>query len=222
MFLRNGLRRKAAIELGTMCMGTIFYFLLSGLWRTTKVDMAFGAVGLVFVLWSARETRDRFWERPDKSYLVRLKESFLLSAAVSIPVLTLFAVMGAALALETSGQWTDVSTRILSPHLLKALPLYIVWAFVQQFLFQFYLMSRLRVLAPSAPYLLLALINGVFFSAVHITEWQVALPTFVSGVVWSLIYLKYRCLPPLAVSHALLGGTYFHWVLGRNVFAGLF
>jgi hypothetical protein len=42
----------------------------------------------------------------------------------------------------------------------------------------------------------------------------------VAGVVWSSFYLRDRFLPPIALSHAVLGTTYFYWVRGQDLLRG--
>jgi membrane protease YdiL (CAAX protease family) len=54
--------------------------------------------------------------------------------------------------------------------------------------------------------------NGILFGAVHLPAWDVALVAMVGGAVWSSSYDRHRSLPPLALSHGILGATYFSWV----------
>jgi membrane protease YdiL (CAAX protease family) len=63
-------------------------------------------------------------------------------------------------------------------------------------------------------------VNGVLFGAVHLPEWDLTLVTVVAGSVWSWYYLRDRYLAPIALSHAVLGTTYFYWVRGRDLVQG--
>jgi membrane protease YdiL (CAAX protease family) len=53
--------------------------------------------------------------------------------------------------------------------------------------------------------------------AVHLPDRELALLTAAAGIVWSWVYQRDRVLMPVALSHALLGTTYFAWVRGRDV-----
>jgi hypothetical protein len=37
------------------------------------------------------------------------------------------------------------------------------------------------------------------------------------GTLWSVLYFRYRQLWPLAVSHALVGTTFYYWVYGHDL-----
>jgi membrane protease YdiL (CAAX protease family) len=41
--------------------------------------------------------------------------------------------------------------------------------------------------------------------------------TAVAGVVWAIFYYRWRRLPPLAASHAILGATLHYWVFGNDL-----
>ena len=63
----------------------------------------------------------------------------------------------------------------------------------------------------------LAAINGVLFGAVHLPDVELTVLTSVGGAVWSWYYLRDRCLAPIAVSHAVLGTTYYYWIRGDDL-----
>jgi membrane protease YdiL (CAAX protease family) len=54
--------------------------------------------------------------------------------------------------------------------------------------------------------------NGVLYGAVHLPDLDVALVTVAGGVVWSHSYYRERIVYPIAVSHAVLGASYFYWI----------
>ena len=65
--------------------------------------------------------------------------------------------------------------------------------------------------------LTLAAMNGVLFGAVHLPDVELTVLTSVGGAVWSWYYLRDRCLAPIAVSHAVLGTTYYYWIRGDDL-----
>jgi len=59
--------------------------------------------------------------------------------------------------------------------------------------------------------------NGVLFGAVHLPDVELTVLTSVGGAVWSWYYLRDRCLAHIAVSHAVLGTTYYYWIRGDDL-----
>ena len=110
---------------------------------------------------------------------------------------------GASLA-ERFGNW----------HMLATAPLYFGWALLQQYIFQFYWFGRWLQVVP-AP--VAVALTAVAFAAVHFPRWPVMAVTLVAGAVWALIYLRWRRLLPLALSHALLGTALHYWVFGNDL-----
>lgn len=90
----------------------------------------------------------------------------------------------------------------------------VVWAYVQQMLFQFYLLGRLLTLLPR---LLAVALAAIGFSLVHCPEWGVVAATAGLGALWSLLYYRYRRLLPIAISHACLGAAFFYWIYGQDL-----
>ena len=77
--------------------------------------------------------------------------------------------------------------------------------------------TRLRTLFPSLHPFFQSALNGLIFGAVHGTDIRIAVLTALGGTLWSVLYLRYRLLWPLAVSHALLGATFYYWVYGYDL-----
>jgi membrane protease YdiL (CAAX protease family) len=109
-------------------------------------------------------------------------------------------------------------------HFLMTLCFYVAWALLQQTLFQFYLLGRLRALLPFASPMLLSTINGTAYGLVHlaggaplIQRSLVTGVTIIGGICWSYSYYRDRYVLPLALSHALLGTTFYYWVIGRDI-----
>jgi membrane protease YdiL (CAAX protease family) len=88
---------------------------------------------------------------------------------------------------------------------------------MQQTLFQFYLLGRLLVLFPKDQRIWPVLITGLGFSLVHLPDVWTSLVTAVAGVVWTFIYYRYRCLLPLAFSHAALGTAFYYGICGHDL-----
>jgi membrane protease YdiL (CAAX protease family) len=110
---------------------------------------------------------------------------------------------------------------MFSLNFLLAVVLYIPWAMLQQTLFQFYLLGRLRALLPFASPLFLSIVNGIAYGLVHFETnvWSIGVTvvTIIGGIFWSYSYHRDRYVLPIAVSHALLGSTFYYWVYGRDL-----
>jgi len=82
---------------------------------------------------------------------------------------------------------------------------YAIWAFAQQFLLQIFFLQRFLRLAPTRA---LALILAVgIFTLAHLPNPILTLATLVFGLAACLLFLRYRNLIPLAITHAILGIT---------------
>jgi membrane protease YdiL (CAAX protease family) len=116
---------------------------------------------------------------------------------VLLAVAALFAAIGVARDLHTLH-------RLYGPlpvvaHILA----YAVWALVQQFILQVYVLLRLlRLGLRRAPAIALA---AVLFAIAHIPNPVLVPITLVWGTVTSLLYLRYRSLYALALAHGILG-----------------
>lgn len=202
---RLSVRRRVALELGTLAvLGTLFLVLVPQ--RPILVDAGLALLALGLVALTARDTSERVWRPPLEPRADRLRRSAVHLLLGTATVVLLFAA------------WRIlVGGPVLKRTLFVALILFVPWAFLQQALFQFYLLGRLRALLAGAPRLVVAMVNGVLFGAVHLPEWDVTLVTIVGGSAWSWYYLRDRSLVPIALSHAVLGTTYFYWVRGQDL-----
>jgi hypothetical protein len=120
-----------------------------------------------------------------------------------------------ALLLVGYGWWTGKAK--WSRRVLVVLPLYLVWGFVQQWIFQGILNNRLQELIGS-PWGV-PLLVGAVFSAVHAPRWTLVVLTIVIGPVWAFIYTMSPNLFALAVSHAVLGALAYLCVIGEDPLA---
>src|SRR5207249_2304443 len=90
-----------------------------------------------------------------------------------------------ALLFAIVGSWTGRPGSLFKATMLGALVFFTPWAALQQMLFQFYLLGRLRVLIPASPALTLAAMNGVLFGTVHLPDVELTVLTSIGGAVWS-------------------------------------
>ena len=177
--------------------------------RPPYIDFALAAAAALLIVTSRARSR-RFWElapqpRPDGRQAWRASATFTAAALVVL-----------ALAAVAFGprDGPSLQQRLLNWHLLLAAALYLPWALLQQYIFQFYWFGRWLRLVPVP---LAVALTAVAFAAVHFPRWPVMLVTLMAGTVWSLCYYRWRALLPLAVSHALLGTTLHYWVFGRDL-----
>src|SRR5205823_14590237 len=128
----------------------------------------------------------------------RFSQCVKITLWVTAPTVVGFLLVGEILGYRNGG-WTAVTERILNWKILAVFGAYIAWALIQQTLFQFYLLGRLLALFPRAMPLWPVLVTGLGFSLVHLPDIPTTLVTAIAGVVWTLIYCRYRCLLPLAI-----------------------
>jgi hypothetical protein len=201
------LRRRVALELATLAVLTPVYLLVVP-HRPGWLDAGLGFAAVVAVAATARHTREQIWGPPVTERRDRLRHSWRHVLIATSVVALLFAIIGS---------WTGRPTSLFKPTMLGALVLFMPWAALQQVLFQFYLLGRLRTLVPACAPPTLAAMNGVLFGAVHLPDVELTVLTSVGGAVWSWYYLRDRCLAPIAVSHAVLGTTYYYWIRGDDL-----
>lgn len=179
--------------------------------RPGYVDVLLAIVAVAFILAGVRRSR-RLWEthRLDVPGEPTLGRAAAASAAFTLVALVVLLAAGFVIG-QGDG---DAVERFSNPRILGAFVLYLPWALLQQFVFQFYLLGRLLVLLPVWA---AVAITALAFSLVHFPRAPVMAVTLVAGVAWALIYRRYRVLLPLAVSHALLGSALHYWVFGRDL-----
>lgn len=232
-FYPNGLahptlpmRRRIALELAVLSGLTGLYLTVFPN-RPLGVDVglslvAMGVIGLV-----AKDTRERIWGPPASMQFVRIRRCVWNMGLFTVPSVIAMGIFGAGSAwhehLAAGGEdsamavaWA-IAHRLFHPHFFLALVLYVPWALAQQTLFQFYLLGRLRGLLPFASPLTLSIICGMFYGAAHLPELSVAFVTTIGGAVWSYSYHRDRLVWPIAISHAIMGSTFYYWVYNENL-----
>lgn len=207
-------RAGVIAELSIILVATIA-FLVVFQTRPRYLDAVLGLAAVALIALASRRSR-KLWMREQKVQSdprLRAARATRLAAAFTLPVTVLFLLVGLRLGYSAEG-WGGALERVGNWHLLPALLLYLAWGLLQQFVFQFYLLGRLLYILPAAAAIAL---TGIAFSMVHFPRVPVMAVTLIAGIVWALIYRRYRSLLPLAVSHALLGATLHYWVFGRDL-----
>ncbi len=214
------LRRRLAIELvllGVCATG----FLLIFPQRSLSVDVGIALFALRLIGLDARFTQRVIWSRFPPRYEpmrepARRKRCFLITLTVTacLVLMLLGLVMGIAYA---QGGWDQVRAQVFTWHLLPAIGLFFPWALVQQTLFQFYLLGRLRLVIPTQSPQFAIVLTGMTYAMTHLPDLTVTLLTSFAGVFWSSIYYRFRVLTPIALSHAVLGASFYYWIYGRDL-----
>jgi len=213
------LRLRIAVELAVLViLTTLLLVFLPREMRNTATYSCLALVGLGLVGFTARETKERIWGPPESADFDRVRRCTLSMAALTGPPVILFLFLGAA-ARYFGFRLPHGGCSMFSLDFLIALVIYLPWALLQQTLFQFYLLGRLRALLPFASPLFLSALNGLFYGLVHLPDLPVTLVTIVGGMFWSYSYHRDRYVLPIAISHALLGSTFYYWILGQDLVA---
>lgn len=178
--------------------------------RPAYVDFALAGAAVALIVLSARRSR-RLWALAPAPAAPGARAAWQLAGGFTALSLIVLAGAGVVVAHVAGEPWQP---RFLNWHFALAAALYLPWALLQQYIFQFYLLGRLlQVVA-----LKFAIpIAACAFAAVHFPRWPVMLATVVAGSVWSLCYYRSRRLLPLAVAHGLLGASLHYWVLGHDL-----
>jgi membrane protease YdiL (CAAX protease family) len=201
--------RSVALELAGIGAAAIV-FVATVRVRPPYLDFVLAAVAVALIVASAARSR-RIWtlaRSVDPRGARGAWHAALGFTALALGVLAVAAVLvarasGVALA-DRFGNW----------HMLAAAPLYFGWALLQQYIFQFYWLGRWLQLVPAWA---AVAVTALAFSAVHYPRWPVMAVTLVACTVWSLIYLRWRTLLPLVISHGLLGTALHYWVFGNDL-----
>jgi hypothetical protein len=117
-------------------------------------------------------------------------------------------VVGLALGLSAAAMLLAAGMHTLSVPLspiqfVKSFGGYVIWAGVQQFLLQCFLLSRLQRSIPDQK--LVVFVVATLFAVAHLPNPLLTLVTVIWGVAACLLYLRYRSLFSLAIAHAIFG-----------------
>jgi hypothetical protein len=170
-----------AFELATTAVLTSVYLVVVSE-RPVWIDAGLGLVAVVFVAATARKTREEIWTPLATEQRERLRRSSRHMLVGTSGVALLFAIIG---------RWTGRAEPLFTATMLAALVPFTLWATLQQVLFQFYLLGRLRILIPAAPPFALAAVNGLLFGAVHLPDGELTVLTS----VWRCVELALLARP---------------------------
>lgn len=228
------LRARIAIELSVIAAATVLFLYFTQVYqlRSTMMYVGMALIGFALVGFNAQETKLRIWGEPASPEFDRIRRCAINMSLLTIPPLILSLIYAIAADLygtpeswwiiQDSSAFAPAARRVLNVNFVIAVCLYLPWALLQQTLFQFYLLGRLRALLPFASPLFLSILNGIAYGLVHLPDMTVTAVTILGGIFWSYSYHRDRYVFPIAVSHALLGATFYYWVLGRDLVKELF
>ena len=198
--------------------------------RRDLVELCIGYALILIVIWTPRP-----WQRPlyiaTAVYLAAvLVISFTGWKQMGLTTVNLarsswlvgVALLGAAIAMVLAARMHTLQWPGGPMSFLKRYLGYAIWAVIQQVLLQVFFLARLlRLLrGPRSA----ALAAAAIFSLAHLPNPILTVCAFVWGIAACLLFLRYRNLVPLAVTHAILGITLAMTVPGpviRNMRVGL-
>lgn len=201
-------RRRALGELGAM-LATVVLFLVF----ENVLDRKLSFLVPCAVLWTGYVVRRLATERGLAAEW-GLRVDTLKAAAP--PILGFFALGAAALY-----AWhASVGGRPIPAGAWVLFLVYPVWSFVQQFVLQALVASNLERLGVAR--VAIVPVSAALFGLAHLPDWPLAALCAAAGLGWTAIFLKWRQLPLLALSHAWLGALAYYWLLGRDPWAEMF
>ncbi len=145
-----------------------------------------GTVGIVlFSHLYFRESRQELGFRLDN-----FTEAFRIAATPNLLLLAIILIWGIA-SRGYSADWSD------------ATPLYLPWAFLQQYVLQNFLLARMKtVLGRTGAAVIMA---SLAFALIHLPNAALVIASLMGALVWCRIFSKAPNLLVVSVSHALLG-----------------
>jgi hypothetical protein len=99
-------------------------------------------------------------------------------------------------------------------HMLIALLLYPLWGIAQQFFMQSILASRLA--AESHSRVLVTVVASAVFGLLHWPNSVLVAATFVFNLFATPLFLKFRSIWPIGVSHGVVGTLFYYLVLDQD------
>lgn len=104
-------------------------------------------------------------------------------------------------------------TLTFPPHMIIPILLYPVWGIIQQFLVLSLLVRNISLTKFGLKRINLILYGAILFSLVHLPDIQLMIGTFILGLIYVPLYLKYKNILPLGIYHGWLGTFFYVWVL---------
>jgi membrane protease YdiL (CAAX protease family) len=181
--------------------------------RRDIIELAVAYGLILLVIWTPRPWQRILWWVAAAAVVAIASASFEGLQAMGLRRENFFRslwIVGASLLLSAVAVVLAVWLRTLH---VPATPLlfletyvgYIIWTFVQQLLLQCFFLSRLLRLIPNPKHAAIA--AAVIFGAAHLPSPILAPVTLLWGLAACLLFLRYRNLYTLAITHAILGVT---------------
>lgn len=109
------------------------------------------------------------------------------------------------------------NTLIISWHILPTLLLYPIWGTIQQFLMIALVAVNLDDFkGTKIPRLIIIGVTAILFSIVHYPSMLLIAGTFVLGLFYAFLFLRYRNIWVLGIYHGWLGAFFYFFVLNRD------
>lgn len=184
---------------------------------TTKqrdlLELTFGYGLILLVIWTPRPWQHYFYCTAALYIAAVLWTSFRGTSAMGLRTTNFLRslwIVGVALLIAAAAIVLAISLHTLHPlegpvAFLKRYWGYALWSFLQQILLQDFFLRRLLRLIPNPR--IAVLVTATIFCIAHIPSPVLTIVTFSLGLAACLLFLRYRNLYPLAISHAILGIT---------------
>ncbi len=193
------------IEVAAVVATAVLHLLLSNALGLQGVTIAIALLGWTsYALWQARRDRHAL----DRWGFTRrgLGPAFVATTLFAVLAIGIMALVG-----YRNG------TLQVDGGLIALLLLYPAWGLIQQFLVQALVAGNLRRASGWIRHpVLVVLVCAVLFGLVHLPDVRLAGATFLLGLVFTPLYLRWRNLWPLGLYHGWLGAFCYRWVLDRN------
>lgn len=197
-------RQYVALELLILIVLTPLFLIFGP--RDSAINITLAILFLGYIAWGATWTKSEIWKNPTHNLRQRTKHAWITISVFTALLIIVFFYLA---------HHQQISVR----NFLSALFLYFIWALIQQTIFQFYFLGRLRVALSFVPAYVIIILNGLAYGLVHYPDKELMALTSLGGIVWSYCYYRDRLLTPIALSHALLGTTYYYLIIGDDLFA---
>ena len=136
--------------------------------------------------------------------------------AASVPCFAVASVAAVAiLAFRLGRGWRPVP-----PSFVVILLLYPFWGIFQQFCVQALFVRNLETLGVRRA--LIVPVTAVLFGLVHVRNEVLLGLCTAAGAVWTVLFLRWRNLIPIGLSHGWLGTLVYYFVLEKDPLPGLF
>ena len=180
--------------------------------RRDLAELAIGYTLILLVIWTPRPYQRVLYLLAALFLAVVVWRSFHSFAAMGLRTTNLWRSLwsfGLALVLAAAVLLVSAHLHALHPvggpaEFLRRYWGYALWAFVQQILLQDFFLRRFLAILPHRPRVA-ALAAATIFAAAHLPNPVLTPVTFVWGLLACLLFLHYRNLIPLALTHALFG-----------------